>query len=74
MSDINEMLAWAEQAKDPVHIIKEASKNWLFHGVEIKKDIADEKDAWASGDYYEAGQDTAAALLALVPMPAEQLQ
>ena len=29
-----------------------------------------EKAAWASGDYFDAGQDTAVGLLRLVPMQA----
>ena len=48
------------------------AKNWLFHGVEIKKDIADEQADYAKKDYYAAGQDTAAALLRLIPMSTEE--
>lgn len=69
-ADIDVMLGWAEQFKNPAATAKIASKNWLFHGVEIKKDINMEKAAWASGDYFDAGQDTAAGLLRLVPMQA----
>ena len=69
--DVNTMLGWAEILKEPTHAMKVASKNWLFHGVEIKKDIADEEADWAKKDYYSAGQDTAAALLTLIPLSAE---
>ena len=61
------MLAWAEIIETPTAALKVASKNWLFHGVEIKKDIADEEADWSSGDYYGAGQMTAAALTTLIP-------
>ena len=67
-TDLDVMLDWATMIKaDPVKAGKEASKRWLFHGVEIKKDIADEEADWSSGDYYGAGQMTAAALTTLVP-------
>lgn len=71
-ADIDVMLTWAEQFKNPSQAVKIASKNWLFHGVEIKKDIADEKAAWASADYFSAGQDTAAGLIRLVPETASE--
>ena len=65
--DIDVMLAWAEIFKSPTKAAKIASKNWLFHGVEIKKDIADEEAAWATEDYFTAGDSTAKAFLALIP-------
>merc|ERR1712032_1737141 len=46
---------------------KEVAKNWLLHGKKIKADIAQEKSEWASGDYFNAGKETAAALELLVP-------
>jgi len=42
MVDIDVMIGWAAQLEDPVKSMKIASKNWLFHGVAIKKDIAEE--------------------------------
>lgn len=66
-ADIDVMLAWAEIFKSPTKAAKIASKNWLFHGVEIKKDIADEEAAWAAKDYFTAGDSTAKGFLRLVP-------
>ena len=70
--DINSMLGWAEIIKTPTQAVKVASKNWLFHGVEIKKDIADEQADYEKKDYYSAGQDTASALLRLIPLSTEE--
>ena len=70
--DLSTMLAWAEIIKTPTAAMKVASKNWLFHGVEIKKDIADEQADYAKKDYYSAAQDTAAALLRLIPLSNEE--
>ena len=74
-TDLDVMLEWATMIKaDPVKAGKEASKRWLFHGVEIKKDIADEEADWSSGDYYGAGSMTAAALTMLVPQESLYLE
>lgn len=55
-TDLDVMMDWALMIKnDPAKAAKVASKNWLFHGVEIKKDINTEETDWASGDYYGAG-------------------
>jgi len=62
------MLAWAEVLKQPERVAKIASKNWLFHGVQVKRDIRLEQEDWAAGDYYGAGSETAAVLLGLVPL------
>ena len=67
-TDLDVMLDWANMIKaDPVKAGKKASKSWLFHGVEIKKDLNTEKSDWASGDYYGSGQETSAVLTTLVP-------
>lgn len=33
------IMEWAAIFKQPTKLAKTVSKNWLFHGVEIKKDI-----------------------------------
>ena len=67
-TDLDVMLAWADMIKsNPASAAKVASKNWLFHGVKIKKDIATEEADWTSGDYYGSGQETAAVMTILVP-------
>ena len=40
--DIDAIKEWAEIFSDPARLGKTVSKNWIFHGVEIKKDIAQE--------------------------------
>jgi len=66
-ADLDAMLDWAKILKHPLKVSKIASKNWLFHGAEIKADIEKEEAAWASANFYSAGQDTAAVLIGLVP-------
>jgi len=39
MADIKVMEDWAEVLKHPTKVAKIASKNWLFHGVHVKKDF-----------------------------------
>jgi len=67
-ADLQVMLNWAEILKNPLKVSKIASKNWLFHGTEIKADVATEQADWAKGDYYGAGDYTAKAMLTLVPL------
>ena len=64
--DIAEIEAWAEIFKEPTVLAKTVSKNWLFHGVQIKKDIATEQADWAAQDYFKAGEDVATILTELV--------
>ena len=61
-------MEWAEILKQPTKVAKIASKNWLFHGVRIKKEIAEGEADWSSDDFYGAGQMNAAVLLDLVPL------
>ena len=67
-ADIDSIMAWAEIFENPTAAAKIASKNWLFHGVRIKRDIASEEADWASGDYYNAGLDSANVMLGLIPL------
>lgn len=64
--DIAEIEAWATIFENPTLLAKTVSKHWLFHGEEIKQDIAQEEADWAAAQYFEAGQDTADILVALV--------
>ena len=65
--DVATLETYAAQFKNVGQITKEVAKNWLLHGKKIKADIAQEKSEWASGDYFNAGKETAAALELLVP-------
>jgi len=70
-ADIDVVVDWASMLKHPLKVSKIASKNWLFHGIKIKKEIDQEQAAWASGDYYTAGSETAAVLTGLLPEDAD---
>ena len=68
-TDLDVMLAWADMIKtSPTKVAKIASKNWLFHGIKVKRDIAAEEADWTKGDYYGSGQMTADVMVTLVPM------
>jgi hypothetical protein len=65
-NDMADIMAWAEVFKHPVKLGKKVSKNWVFHGVEAKKDIAKEKSDWANKDYFKSGEDVADIMTLLV--------
>ena len=65
-SDITAIETWAEIFKHPEALAKTVSKHWLFHGTEIKKEIAEEKADWAAKKFFDAGEVTADILTALV--------
>ena len=65
--DIGKIETWGEEFTHPVSLVKKISKNWLLHGVDVKKDIALEESNWASAAYFEAGKEAAAAIELLVP-------
>jgi len=64
--DIAAIEQWATIFKQPTKLAKIVSKNWLFHGPEVKKDLAAQKTAWAAQNYFEAGQDAAKVIVDLV--------
>ena len=67
--DIAAIEAWAQIFTEPTKLSETVAKHWLFHGNQIKQDIAQEEADWSSGDYFDAGKDTAAALtLAVGPI------
>jgi len=69
--DIAAIEAWADIFKQPETLAKTVSKNWLFHGVAIKKDINKEEADWKNQDYFNAGVDSASVITGLVG-PVEQ--
>ena len=64
--DIAAIEAWAQIFTQPEKLAKTVGKRWLFHGKEIKADIAKEEADWSAGNYFDAGKDTADALTAAV--------
>ena len=64
--DIAEIEAWAEIFKEPTVLAKTVSKNWLFHGVKIKAEIAQQQADWAAAEYFNAGKDAADVLIDLI--------
>ena len=70
--DFASIEAWAKIFTQPATLSKTVAKNWLLHGRKIKADIKQEETDWSSGDYFQAGKDTADALqLAVGPMKAD---
>jgi len=68
--DIAAIEAWAQIFTEPATLSKTVAKHWLFHGSEIKADLAKEQADWSAGSYFDAGKDTADALtLAVGPIP-----
>ena len=73
--DIREIENWATIFTQPATLSKTVAKNWLFHGRKIRKDIDQEEADWSAGNYFDAGKDTAEALmLAVGPMQPELYQ
>jgi hypothetical protein len=64
--DFARIKAWAEIFTEPVTLAETVGKHWLLHKRGIKKDIAQEQDDWAAALYFEAGEDTADALVKLI--------
>ena len=66
-ADLAVIETWAKQLESPAAAAKVASKNWLFHGVHIKSDVATEKADWAAKDYFGAGKATSDAMVTILP-------
>ena len=67
--DIAAIEAWAKIFTEPATLSKTVAKHWLFHGSQIKADIAKEEADWSAGSYFDAGKDVADALtLAVGPI------
>ena len=66
-ADLDVVTEWAEILKHPAQASKMASKNWLFHGVHVKKDITTLNADYESADYYGVGTNTADIALTLLP-------
>jgi hypothetical protein len=64
--DIAAIEEWATIFKHPIKLTKTVSANWLKHGVEVKDEAMKEQNDWAAGNFFEAGQDTANALVLLM--------
>ena len=60
--DIAAIESWATIFTQPVELSKTVGKNYLLHRRTINEYIDKEQAAWASGDYFNAGVDTAIAL------------
>ena len=64
--DIHAIEAWSDIFHHPVKLAETVSEHWLTHGVQIKQDIADNREAWANHEWFEAGEKAADALVLLV--------
>jgi len=73
--DLAAVEAWAKIFTEPLKLSKTVAKSWLFHGSDIKADIAKEESDWSSKHYFSAGKDVADALtLAVGPVHPEMYQ
>ena len=67
--DVAAIEAWAKIFTEPTTLASTVAKHWLFHGSQIKADLAKEEADWSAGSYFDAGKDTADALtLAVGPI------
>ena len=64
--DIAAIEAWAEIFHHPAHLAKIISFRWITHGEAVKLDVHKEQDDWEHENYFDAGDDTAAALVDLI--------
>jgi hypothetical protein len=64
--DLERIAAWGTIFTEPVHFIETASKNYLYHRGEFSDDLAASKIDWSNGEYFNAGVDTADALVVLL--------
>ena len=68
--DIAAIESWATIFTKPTELAETVGKNWLLHRRTIKADLAKEQSDWSSGNYFQAGVDTAMALTEAVgPVP-----
>ena len=65
-ADIAAIEDWSQIFHHPIKLTNTVSGNWLKHGTKIKKDIAKQQKHWKNGDYYEAGDKMADALVELL--------
>ena len=73
-ADIASIEAWAQIFTNPTELASTVAKRWLFHGSQIKADIAQEETDWSAGSYFDAGNDTANALtLAVGPIKSNEV-
>ena len=58
--------AWLARVTHPVHLAENVGKNYLLNHKQIKADIAAEKADWSNGNFFQAGKDTADAIVYLL--------
>ena len=66
--DIAAIESWATIFTKPEKLAETVGKNWLLHRRTIKADLAKEQSDWSSGNYFQAGVDTAMALTEAIPI------
>merc|ERR1712183_112314 len=64
--DFRRIKEWGEIFTEPEKLAETVGKHWLLHKRGIKKDIAKEQEDWGNALYYDAGKDTADALVKLI--------
>ena len=72
--DVAAIEAWAKIFTEPATLSKTVAKHWLFHGSQIKADLAKEESDWSTSKYFDAGKDVADALtLAVGPIASNEV-
>lgn len=66
--DMAALKSWEDSYSNIGTLTKVATKNWLLHKRKIENDLDAEKSDWDSGNYFNAGKDTADALTTLLPI------
>jgi hypothetical protein len=67
--DIAAIEAWGQIFTDPARLTADVTKRYLLHKKAIKADAALAEADWNSGNYFQAGVDTAALMtLAVGPI------
>lgn len=64
--DIARIDSWATIFTKPVQLSETITKNWLVHSFGFGRKVQAEVDSWADGNYFQAGQDTADALVLML--------
>ena len=64
--DVAKIEAWAKIFTEPTKLAETVGKNWVFHHGKIHKDIAQEEADWTAAKFFDAGKDTADALVLAV--------
>lgn len=64
--DLHAVEAWGDIFVHPEKLVEDVTKNYILHKIGISRDIKHEKEDWALGEYFKAGEETADIITKLV--------